>query len=279
MWFKIRSNKYLNLLIILPVIFFVSCVSSGIFKRNTYVFNSPEDIFELYESYSSKINTFEAKGKLNVQSPELRVSNSTLSVYIRMPDSLRIKVEGPMGIDGVSLFIDKSNYQLYIHRDEVLYSGSLDTLDYNSILEEYTGMQLDESGYDIDSIRDEIFSLFLGSEKLISSDYNSMNFSETGKKDNKFKSQTNSHIELKFPSKNADLKEMLVYDENQDIRIKKQFKVYTNAGGGRFPKIVKNMFPKEKSIFTIQYKTFRINKSIAPEKFKINIPEELLKRN
>ncbi|MCP4727328.1 MAG: DUF4292 domain-containing protein [bacterium] len=270
--------KKLLLIIIPSLILTISCSSLKILNSSKIYFKNPQEILNLYTGNSSEFKTFAADGMISIVSPELR-GHYQLNVRIKYPDSLKVIIEGPMGLDGVSLLICNSEYTLYLNREDVVYYGDLDTLNYSSLLDKYTGIMIDEGSVLLEDVKDEIFGFFRGCYNIDPAEMRAVNFEDSTKSENIFEHTEASGLLLKYPLYSADLREISINDDNDTEAVNIKFERYVKSGKVRFPRRIKYTFPQDRSRMSIVYRNFRINNKIPPEEFILNIPEELLKKN
>lgn len=253
--------------------------SCSIFKLPTSFerkWTNPGEILRDYSANYSKLNTFKAKGRLSVQSSEFNESG-TIHVTVKMPDSLRIKVEGPLGVDVANFFLDSNKYLLYLNRDEVVYEGSTDTLNVNKLLEEIIGVTIEDSGVKFQDIQSELLGMFTGAAFIDNLNLESVNFTDSAKTVNIFKvSDMSGDIMYEFPIINELLENVQIFDDNKIKMIEKSFSRYSIYNGIFIPRRIIYTF-EEKSRISITYFNVQVNRSINSDEFNIDIPQELLR--
>jgi len=261
--------------------FFTVLVSSScsIFKFASSLdrqWSNPEEILKEYSANYKKINTFRAEGRLSIQSAEFNESG-TIHVSVKMPDSLRIRVEGPMGVDVVNFFLDSKKYLLYLNRDQVVYEGLSDTLNINRLLEDLIGITIENSKVDFQDIQNELIGMFTGVAFIDNLDLEPINFTDSTKTANLFKMyDLSGDIMYEFPITNELLQNVHIFDDKNINRIKKSFSRYSKNNDVFIPKRIKYEFIEEKSRISITYFKVQVNRSIRSEEFHVDIPQKLL---
>jgi outer membrane lipoprotein-sorting protein len=72
----------------------------------------PEDIIHRMELNHSAVNTFQASGSISIDSREF-AGSASITVSIKRPDSILIKIEGPFGIDIGSMLLTSEQFIYY----------------------------------------------------------------------------------------------------------------------------------------------------------------------
>ena len=73
---------------------------------------TPERIYEAVAAQYRTITTMEGTGSISVQTPEVAQSGS-FELYLKKPDSLLLKLEGPFGIDVGAALLSRREFQFY----------------------------------------------------------------------------------------------------------------------------------------------------------------------
>ena len=77
------------------------------------------------EANRRKIKTFEGSGVLNVQSPNLE-AKASFEIYLKKPDSLKLVIYGPFGIDLAQALVTDSEFIFHDVIKNVVYKGRSD---------------------------------------------------------------------------------------------------------------------------------------------------------
>ena len=102
------KNIFLKISTLLLLIIFVeSCVPSKPAYEEQIL---PADrLIKQLEKNRRKIKTFRGTGVLNIESPELS-AKANFEVMLKKPDSIKISIYGPFGIDLVHAMVTKNNF-------------------------------------------------------------------------------------------------------------------------------------------------------------------------
>jgi len=237
--------------------------------------SSPEEMIEAYNGNYNRINTLTGEGLISVQSEEFNQSG-IIYVMIKKPDSLKVVLEGPFGVDVASFFLDRNEFLLYLPREELVFSGRLDTLNFRQLLYDLTELRLSGETIELEDIFKEIFGFFLGMSPLEKDDMIPVNFADSTRKSTIFMMHDSlSEIIYEFPSDREWLQKIQIMDEARKIRVEKSFSRYAKSKGTHIPRGIKYKFFQERVQIALQYTKIRVNKSIKPKEFHIDIPPEL----
>jgi len=94
---------------------------------------SPEDIIHRMEMNHHEVATFQASGSISIESREF-AGTASITVAIKRPDSILIKIEGPFGIDIGSMLMTRGRFTYYDSRENRAITGSSTLKNIRSIL-------------------------------------------------------------------------------------------------------------------------------------------------
>ncbi len=106
---KIISNRNL-LYFIFIIILAQACIPSK--QESPEMVLSPDRLVKKLESNRRKIKVFEGNGVIDVESPDLSAS-ATFEVVIKKPDTVKISVYGPFGIDLAAARVTNNDFIFY----------------------------------------------------------------------------------------------------------------------------------------------------------------------
>ncbi len=262
--------------VMLSTIIFSSCSSLMMTRIPAQTWTNPQEIITAYNNSIEKLQTFKGKGILLIQTTDTN-EQGTAHVTIKMPDSLHIRIEGPLGIDVASLFMDKNTYLLYLHRDEIVYNGNVESLDAPGLLHELTGVRIAEATFNRRDFLEELLSFFTGTKVLNVNSLEPISFLEDGKNEALFQhTDTQFQTKFEFPGDRELLQRVSISDHASEIRVEKTFNRYIKQQGVIIPRRIRFTFFRERGRIALQYKTIQINKRIKSKEFNINVPPELL---
>lgn len=118
----IRKNIYAVFLLLLIIGFMQGCVPSKPVKEELVL--SADRLVKRLEANRRQIKTFRGTGVLSIQTPVLN-AKSNFEVLIRKPDSIKVSIFGPFGIDLAQSLITNNSFQFYDVINNRLYSGRL----------------------------------------------------------------------------------------------------------------------------------------------------------
>lgn len=107
----------------LLIIFAISCVpSKPVYEEEVL----PADrLVKRLEANRRKIKTFEGSGVLDIKSPKLD-AKASFEIYLKKPDSLKLVIYGPFGIDIAQALVTNSEFTFYNALKNVVYKGRTD---------------------------------------------------------------------------------------------------------------------------------------------------------
>ncbi|MFC1729229.1 DUF4292 domain-containing protein [candidate division KSB1 bacterium] len=251
------------------------CISScAVFRIGSGInreWESPEEQLSYYNNSFSKLETLQAEGSLLIESSQFN-ERIPLKVLLKMPDSLKVVLEGLFGVDIAHFFLNKEQYLLYLPREETDFSGDMESLDLDQLLYDLGVADIDFQGdYPVrEDIHREILGFFIGGLTLDIQGMAPLNYSDSTRTSTLYESkEPYSDLLFEFPRNTTDLESVQVYDGNEQKRIEKSYRRYSSSRGVRLPRQIQYMFTQERSRLTVRYTSIRINSRIDPEEFSI----------
>ncbi len=116
----------------LMVVFFIDC-GSPFRSREPLLISSPFVLFEGIESHASRLQTFQGRGRLSVNSAQGAFQGS-IKISVKMPDSLWMKVEGPLGVDIATGRFAADHVVLYSPWENTVYEGTFQSMRDHALL-------------------------------------------------------------------------------------------------------------------------------------------------
>ena len=117
-------------LLICPVFIYMLLIfhCAGLFRTSILLVDMPVDqLVQEIENNAEKVQTFQAEGRFLAVSEETSMGGG-IRVFAKMPDSLWIKVEGPLGVDVATGWFNGSEAIWYVPMDGVVFSGSIERI-------------------------------------------------------------------------------------------------------------------------------------------------------
>jgi outer membrane lipoprotein-sorting protein len=93
----------------------------------------PEDIIQRMEMNHHEIATFQARGSISIESQEF-TGMASITVSIKRPDSILMKIEGPFGIDIGSMLLTTERFTYYDSHANRVITGPTTLKNIRSIL-------------------------------------------------------------------------------------------------------------------------------------------------
>ena len=250
---------------IIFVLFFLFLIITCAVKIQEIDFSSKEFTIEEFKkeifNNTQNLKTFIGNGVILFESIE-KIEKVSAEVYIKFPDSVMVKLEGPLGLDLAYIFMSKRELKYYNIREKIKYIGKYDP----GYLKELTGTRLKFV---------EIMEL-LGANLIP----NIFNYDKkiriiTGIEDYILIFKSGDGIEEYFIDKKKwQIKKYIKLNENGKIILEKTFEKYARIDEYSVPRVVKYIKPGEQQI-TLIYNKIKVNNRIDPSKFYIKIPEDV----
>lgn len=135
-----KSNySFLHSLVLLVsfIFIFYSCTSTSGNEtdetKSNAILISPSELKAKINEQSSKLNSLDGEGEINIDSPEMN-SGGSITISIFKPDSIYSKIEGPFGISIADFLITRNNFIYYNIRENTVIKGSSSPLNLGAIL-------------------------------------------------------------------------------------------------------------------------------------------------
>ena len=94
---------------------------------------SPEEIIRRTQMNNHEVASFHASGTISIESREF-VGTASITVSIKRPDSILIKIEGPFGIDIGSMLLTKGRFTYYDSHSNRVITGATTPRNIRSLL-------------------------------------------------------------------------------------------------------------------------------------------------
>lgn len=117
---------------------------------------NPETVRRIVRANYEKVRTMSGSGTISVETPEMAQSGS-FELFLRKPDSVLVKIEGPFGISVGSALITREEFVFYNSLQNQLITGPVTSVNLNRI-------------FRVKLTFDELLTLFTGGSFLASDD-------------------------------------------------------------------------------------------------------------
>jgi len=265
---------FFGLVIAVSAAIFPASCSPLKFGGSVKAWQSPAALLESYNGHFSRLRTFQADGILQIESPQFN-ERVPVHIIIKYPDSLRVRLEGPLGVDYAHFFLDAEKYLIYLPRAQETFAGDLATLDVRQLLHDLgvPGLALEDSSLQTEGIHREAMGFFLGGLPLDVNSLAAVNFADSAQKMHLFKTRDSMpETFFEFPLNSADLQRVSFFNEDGGVQVEKSYRYYRNARRVRLPRQIRCTFRQEKSRISIKYTHTKINAALKSGDFHIDIP-------
>lgn len=266
---ELSGQKITIFAALLTAVAVISCAAFSSGLKVPPLWSGSNELVEYYNSNHEKIRTFRCQGILQIESPQYN-ERVPLQVLYRGPDSLKLVLEGPLGIDVAHVFVDRDSYVVVLPRDEEEFAGSMENLNIQKLLYDLNIADLDmeSASAEADDIHREITGFFRGWVLLTADMLTSDNLDDSTKSAVHLKSDNDdSSITFEFPRQSIDLRASDIFDHNGVKRVIRTFRRYSGLQGVRLPRQITYTFPEEKSRLTVRYTQMTVNGRVKPEEF------------
>ena len=260
-----QPNHYLKLGVIFLVAALILSHCSP-FTRKKELSPDQISIGELKERLERNflgLETLRGRARIQIQTPEMAYEAFS-EVKIQMPDSLFLKVEVIFGIDVGQFFGNRKSFALYSPQANVFYDGMMDSLDLGKF-------------FQIDLTYDDLLEAFTGTPKIIIG-----KMTPLAVDNGRFKLNSVTHEGLHrywIDPEKLVITKYQFYDRTGTLQIEKHFKRFKKYGDIYLPKSIQIRRPALKQYFSLYYTSQKTNKTVSPEEFEINVPENCKRIN
>jgi len=231
-------------LIILPILFNACSTPQPVIKKEKII---PVDrILKRIEANRRKVKSFYGTGVLKIESNKFSAT-ANFEVVIKKPDSIKISVFGPFGLDVGEILLTGDGYLFYDAFRNILYSGK----DKTDILDKL---------FKVNFNFNDVFDAFAGSVNL-SDKLNALPYKAEENESNYFFTYTNESIRTVYQ---IDKKELFItnytlYDGEKKEIISK-YEDFSKIDGVVVPYKINIKYPKEEASINIDYREIKVNK-------------------
>ena len=223
----------------------------------------PERLIKKIEGNRRKVKTFAGNGVINIESPKFS-GTASFEVKMKKPDSIKISIYGPFGIDLAHGLVSKNDFEFYDVMNNTLYTGNTDA----QVLSEIFKMDLSF---------DDLIDAFSGSinltDKLLKEpDHYYQNDDDFVLSYDNNTSKTRSTFLIK--NDNLALLKYQLDDLNKNSQIlESEYKEIELFDGVPIPyKTYVNYFKNDQKL-VLDYRKIRINKDLND--LRINVPKDV----
>jgi outer membrane lipoprotein-sorting protein len=117
----LKAIKFLTALLLAA--FIAGCGASKEISNERIL--SPERLITKLEANRRKVRTFSATGTINIKNGNSTIESS-IEVNVKKPDSVRVDVYGPFGVELAQILITRDNFLFYDAINKKAYKGKTD---------------------------------------------------------------------------------------------------------------------------------------------------------
>lgn len=200
---------------------------------------------------------------LNLESPKSANQFSAL-LAVKFPDSIYIKIEGILGIDGLKASLNKQTFVVYniINR---------------SVIHGATSSSAIRKTFDYDISFEEMVELLIGLPRLKEADLRHLvEFSsEESYYVMTFQTANETRKIWIDPYAQCAISRIRHFDNNGILFLEKEFSRFDNIDGNFMPRYVRIVKPNEKDLLSIFFDVRTLNKSFNSSVFTIKYPDDV----
>jgi outer membrane lipoprotein-sorting protein len=216
---------------------------------------SPEEIIHRVKSMSEEVSTFWARGSISVENV---VGTGSITVAVKRPDSLLIKVEGPFGIDIGSMLLTNERFTYFDSHTNRVIMGRTTRRNIRSLLR-------------IDLDLEDVLEMLSGTTSMrnlhplpdsISAEDGSLVF--------QFNGATSTARYWIDPEKSVVVRYELLENETEPV-LDAQYSRFTEVNRLHLPRLISIVAHREKRGLTLLYHEIKVNNPNLD--FSLTIPE------
>ena len=218
---------------------------------------SPDLLIYKIRQHASRLKTFQGRARLTFVSPKGSFGGS-LRISVKTPDSLWIKVEGPLGIDLLTGSLGGGEAIFYNPWENIVYKGSIKEIQKSGIL---------PFDMDLSNFMHGIIGLLVPDEKVL----DSIDHFSTRK--DKYILNIDNNEEMWIEPKGPVISYWEVKNTKGKILWRWEGKDFKEEKGVRLPRIIKMTHYQSRKRLTLFYEAIKTNQSMKSGWSNIRIPE------
>ena len=224
---------------------------------------TPKDIVQKNNANGANLRYIKSVTTLNMESPK-SVGQYSAQIAIRTPDSVYIKIEGILGIDGLKASLNKESFVVYNIINKYVVMGR-------------TSSEAIRKTFDYDVSFDEMMELLTGLPRLRETDLASMTrfAAEESYYTMSFTTERGVRKIWIDPFANYAVSRIVDSDSAGEIMVEREFSRFQAVGDVFFPRYVRIVRPKEKDLLSLYFEARSINKPFSSNLFLIRYPRDI----
>ncbi len=224
---------------------------------------TPVELVERNGDAVRNLKFLKAIATLNLESAK-SANQLSAQIAIKMPDSVYIKIEGLLGIDGIKASLNAKTFVVYNIMNKYVVAGR-------------TSADAIRKTFDYDVSFEEMVELLLGWPVLKRDDLDRLvDFGADGSYFVlTFREDYGSRIVWIDPYAGYAVSKIHQMDRSGDLTVEKEFTRFEIVDGRFLPRYVRIFRPKEQDLLSIYFDTRSINKSFSSKLFTIEYPNSV----
>ncbi|MBL7994176.1 DUF4292 domain-containing protein [bacterium] len=223
----------------------------------------PMDLVRKNNENGKNLRYMKAVTTLNLESPK-SANQLSAQIAVKFPDSIYIKIEGILGIDGLKASLNRQTFVVYNIINRYVIQGT-------------TSSSAIRKTFDYDIGFDEMVELLIGLPRLKENEL--VHLSELSAEESYYVMTFRMPNEIKKvwidPYAQCAVMRIRHFDINGDIFLEKEFTRFENIDGNFLPRYVRIVKPNEKDLLSIFFNVRTLNKSFNSSLFTIKYPDDV----
>lgn len=223
----------------------------------------PLDLVRKNNENGKRLRYMKAVTTLNLESPK-SANQFSAQVAVKFPDSVYIKIEGMLGIDGLKASLNRQTFVVYNIINRYVIQGT-------------TSSSAIRKTFDYDIGFDEMVELLVGLPRLKEADL--INLVEFSAEESYYVMTFRTADETKKvwvdPYAQCAVRRIRHFDNTGILFLEKEFSRFENIDGNFMPRYVRIVKPNEKDLLSIFFDVRTLNKSFNSSLFTIKYPDNI----
>ncbi|MBL7960199.1 DUF4292 domain-containing protein [bacterium] len=258
-------QKLLTLIFISALILGTSCAPPKEIIRQPVILDGikPIDLVRKNNENGKDLRYMKAVATLNLESPK-SANQFSAQVAVKFPDSIYIKIEGVLGIDGLKASLNRQTFVVYNIINRYVIHGA-------------TSASAIRKTFDYDIGFDEMVELLIGLPRIKENDL--VHLSEFTTDESYYVLTFRMSDETKKiwidPYAQCAVARIRHFDNDGTLFMEKEFSRFENIDGNFMPRYVRIIKPNEKDLLSIFFNVRTLNKSFNSNLFTIRYPDDV----
>jgi len=258
-------QKFRSLVFLSALILNYSCAPSKEIVRQPVTIDGikPIELVHRNNENGDDLRYMKAVTTLNLESPK-SANQFSAQLAVKFPDSIYIKIEGVLGIDGLKASLNRQTFVVYNIINRYVVQGT-------------TSSSAIRKTFDYDIGFDEMIELLVGLPRLRETDL--ANLVEFSADESYYVMTFRTALETRKiwidPYARCAISRIRHFDNHGTLVLEKEFSRFENIDGNFMPRYVKIIKPTEKDLLSIFFDARTLNKSFNSSVFTIKYPNDV----